>query len=240
MRKINLYCLPFAGGNKYSYRKYEQAGLPDANIISLDYPGHGDRLREPLMNSIEDIATDLHRILKNQIKGTEYVIYGHSMGGIVGFELIHQIISSGGPAPLHFFITGTVGPSSLSRKEKKWHLLSRDDFFLKLKELDGFPGGGLDDEELLDFIEPIIRADFYAVESYQYKKRLPFDFPLTVITGVEEKMKEEDIRLWQEETLYQIDFKKMEGKHFFIFDNVQDILKIITESLFKSYKTFSI
>lgn len=240
MRKINLYCLPFAGGNRYSYRKYEQAGLPHVNIIPLDYPGHGDRLREPLMNNIRDIATDLYRTLKSQVIDTEYAIYGHSMGATVGFELIRQIISNGGPAPLHFFITGTTGPSSLSRKEKKWYLLPREDFFLKLKELDGFPGGFLDNEELLDFIEPIIRADFYAVESYEYEKGPRFDFPLTVITGTGEKMKDDDISLWQEETLYQVDFKKMEGKHFFIFDNVQEILKTITENLFKSYKTFSV
>lgn len=231
MKHVNIFCLPFAGGNKYSYRplRWQEYGL---NMIGLDYPGRGGRIADPLMDDLGMIANDLCRILGSQDLGDDYLLYGHSMGGIVGFELIHRLAEAGIKPPVHFVVTGTTAPSCTRRSERNWHHLPKPAFIRKLRELNGFPDEVLADPDMFDFIEPIIRADFKALECYQYEKRLPLSVPITIITGTDEDIGGEEITAWQKETTQRVDFLKMNGNHFFIFDTERNnIPKLLSERL---------
>ena len=100
-----------------------------------------------------------------------------------------------------------------------------------MKDLGGMPDAILENEDLLSYFEPILRADFQACETYTYERSEPFNIPMTVITGTEEDMTLEDIELWQNESSQKVDFIRMPGKHFFILEHAEEILKIITEKL---------
>lgn len=233
MKKINVFCFPFAGGNKYSYRIFQQHALSHLNIVPLEYAGRGSRSIAPLMCDIHEMAFDTYHQIREMIVDEDYVIYGHSMGAIVAFECLHLAIKDKQRLPLHFFASGAVGPSSSSRQTRNWYQLPRDKFIAKLKELEGCPEEIFSHPELLDFIEPIIRSDFRAMETYQYVKRPRLELPVTVITGTDEKMPEEELYLWRDETSHEVDFRKMNGKHFFIFDDPKNnILRFITHKLF--------
>ena len=231
MKTINLFCLPFAGGNKYSYREYERRAPAFLKIIPLEYPGRGDRTNEPFMDDMDMITADLYRKTKVKFDENKYAIYGHSMGAIVAFLLTRQLIGNGHPPPVHLFVTGTTGPSALSRIGNRWHILPKADFINKIKELDGLPKEALENQEILDYFEPILRSDFRTNENYVYKEEKPLNLPLTVITGTEEDMKMEDIQLWQKETTMNVKFMQMHGKHFFISKWPDEIVKIISSEL---------
>jgi len=136
------------------------------------------------------------------------------------------------PMPSNLFITGTTGPSSVSRTEKKRHLLNQDDFIAEIRDLGGMPDEILNSEELLYFFEPILRSDFKISENYIYKETAPLRIPITVITGTEEDMEIEDIQLWQKETTNVVDFKRMPGRHFFILQHAFKIMEIISRKLY--------
>jgi surfactin synthase thioesterase subunit len=232
MEKISCFCLPFAGGNRYSYRNYEEVAPSFLRIIPLELPGRGARMKEPLLSDIDSLVHDLYRQIEGFVGSGKYVIYGHSMGGLLACLLARYIRSKNHPLPLHIFITGTPGPSAPSRREKKRHLLNRDDLVAELKELDGMPDGFWEDKELVKFLEPVFRADLKAVENYIYEEAEPLNIPLTVITGTEEHLIKEEIGLWQKETDHPVEFTEMPGGHFFIFKNSYNILRIISDKLF--------
>jgi surfactin synthase thioesterase subunit len=227
---INVICLPYAGGNKYSYRAYAEAAPAFLKFITLEYPGRGSRVKEALSINIEYLLDDLY----NQCipyMGTDYVFYGHSMGGLLSYLLTRKIIDKNDKAPKHLFITGTVGPSAARRLEKKRSLLGKEEFLQEIKNFGGMPDEILQNDELLDFFEPILRADFTVSESYRHKPVSPFDIPLTVITGSEEDMEIEEIRTWQQEAKNPVDFKVLSGGHFFINQHVESIVYIIARKL---------
>ncbi len=85
---------------------------------------------------------------------------------------------------------------------------------------------------MLYYFEPILRSDFKLSEDFKYVEKIPFNIPVTVITGTEEDMEMEDIRLWQKETTCTVDFKRMPGKHFFIFQHAFKIMEIISKKLY--------
>lgn len=233
MRTIDLYCLPFAGGSKYSYVNAMAGAPPYLKVIPLEYPGRGARIHETPLTDMDAIIDDLYQIMRGQVDQRPYAIYGHSMGGITAFLLAQKLIAAGHRTPLHLFITGTTGPTAATWGEQKRHLMEKGAFLEEMRVLDGMPEEVLADTELFDFFEPILRADFRVTETFRYKPTgLPLNLPFTVITGTEEKMTDNDIRLWQEETVATVDFRKLPGKHFFIFKHPEKILSAITEKLY--------
>ena len=231
-KTTNLFCLPFAGGNKYSYREFVEKAPSFLNLISLDYPGRGARIKEPLPSDINEVVEDLYKQVSKMIDHQDYAIYGHSLGGLMAYLLTAKLLDNNLRPPSHIFITGTTGPSALSRTEKKRHEMNQTDFIQEIKDLGGMPDEILNNEELLYYFEPILRSDFKISEEYVYEERAPFNIPITVITGTEEDMELEDIQLWQKETSHIVDFKRLPGKHFFIFDHAYRIIEIISRKLY--------
>ncbi|MBC9909496.1 thioesterase II family protein [Chitinophaga varians] len=240
MEKINLFCLPFAGGSKYSYRLYEEHLPSFLNLIPLEYPGRGTRMSEPLKEDIRQLVHDLYLQVEHKLDRAPYAIYGHSMGGLLCYLLARKIREEGRMPPVHLFITGTSGPAALSRTEKKRHLLDKKSFIEEIRNLNGSPDEILQNDELLDFIEPILRADFKVSENYAHTRQEPLDIPVTVITGTREDMKPEDIRLWQQEARNPVDFRRMPGHHFFIFKYPYEIVSIIAKKLLVHHKSYQL
>ncbi|MBE7172518.1 MAG: thioesterase [Williamsia sp.] len=231
-KPLNLFCLPFAGGNSYSYRQYAEKASSYLNVFPVDYPGHGTRMHEPLIEDIRVLVHDMYLQISPKIGRTDYAIYGHSLGGLVGYLVTRELLKNNHKAPLHLFITGTSGPAALSRTDKKRHLLPRDEFLAEIKRYGGMPDEILDNDEWMDFFEPILRADFKVSENYIYGNDPPLKIPITVITGSEEDIETADISIWQKETNCTIDFKQLPGNHFFIFDYPHTIIEIIYKKLF--------
>jgi surfactin synthase thioesterase subunit len=231
MKKINIICLPFAGGNKYSYRAYSGAYNSSLNFVTLEYPGRGARIKEALIVNIEDLVDDLYSQCFALVSEGNYALYGHSMGGLISYLLTKKILANKMSAPKHLFITGTVGPSAPVRLEKRRSLLGKKEFLQEIKDFGGMPDEILKNEELLDFFEPILRADFTVSESYRHIVTPPLNVPITVITGNEENMAIDDINTWDTESTEPVDFGVLSGGHFFIYEHVERIINIINRKL---------
>jgi surfactin synthase thioesterase subunit len=229
--KITLYCLPFAGGNALSYRDFQSHVSKEIQIMPLDLPGHGKRIKEPLLTEIETIVSDLFAQIKTDIKHQPYAIYGHSMGSLTGYLLSKHILSSGYPTPRHLFFSGKNGPSKKSDKPDK-HRLAKKDFLDNINELGGMPREILEHAELMDFFEPILRADFKAIETYFYQATSPMNIPITLLQGLtDQEVSESGLQAWQEETLQPISLKKFKGGHFFIFDHLPEMGQLFSHIL---------
>ncbi|AXY73679.1 thioesterase [Paraflavitalea soli] len=229
---FNLLCLPFAGGNKFSYRKYEEKAPANLRIIPLEYPGRGSRGREPLLPELNLLVEDIYHQASPYIAQGGYAIYGHSLGALVAMQLARKIISHHQPPPLHLFVSGAAGPSSLCFRQKQRHRLERNTFIAEITRFDGSPQEILQNEEFIDYIEPVLRADFRAVETYQHEETAPLMLPVTVINGTEDtEIERLDISLWQKETNYPVEFVSMPGNHFFIFDAPAQITRLMANKL---------
>jgi surfactin synthase thioesterase subunit len=239
MLPINLITLPFAGGNKYSYRQYGPECPAYLKMMPFEYPGRGARMREPLLRSMTAITDDLYAQVRSIVDRQRYAIYGHSMGGLAAYLLTHKLLHNHHAPPLALFISGSTAPSARQGEEnRKRHLMEKKEFIQEIRDLNGMPDEILANTEMMEYFEPILRADFTATETYVHPDYPPLDLPLTVLNGTEEDMEEEDIRLWQKETLQKADFRKMTGNHFFIYHHIPEIMSIISGQLSKHVKTY--
>lgn len=229
MSKTNLFCLPFAGGSKYSYNEYTKVAGHHVNLIPLEVPGRGGRVREQLLTDLNAMVDDIWFQIKDRLQ-ERYAIYGHSMGTMIGYLLVKKILRGSQPPPVELFFSGCGAPS-IVRDRTPRHDLPRQQFIEKLMEYGGSPDEVLTNESLLSFYEPILRADFKALENYKYQPSAPFNIPITVMIGLEEKTTYEEAEEWKKETLSDVNIHQFPGRHFFIFNYPREIMQIVSEKL---------
>ncbi|HMK64607.1 MAG TPA: alpha/beta fold hydrolase, partial [Thermodesulfobacteriota bacterium] len=74
-----------AGGNSQSFLPQIRRLDPQANILALDLPGHGNTAG-PGLTSISNYAEWAFEILKGS-SVQNFLLMGHSMGGAIGLEM---------------------------------------------------------------------------------------------------------------------------------------------------------
>jgi surfactin synthase thioesterase subunit len=230
--RMNLFCLPFAGGSSYHYREFQKFTASFIHIIPIELPGRGRRFSEPLLTDIHEMVEDVLIQIRPELD-KPYAIYGHSLGAKLGYLLTKRIINGNLPEPLHLFLSGCEGPS-IEPKERNRHLLPRKEFMEMLNRFEGTPVEVLENRELMDFFEPVIRADFQAVDTYVYNQSKPFDIPVTVMIGKNERFTPEGVMKWQDITTRKISVKEFPGGHFFLFNHLPKLGKIFSECCFHS------
>lgn len=228
-RFIRLYCLPFAGGNILSYRKLLSYLAPHVVFTPLELPGRGKRLKEALLTNIDDMIDDFLQQIVPDI-ADPYAIYGHSMGALSGYILACAIQQQQHPLPLHLFVSGRQSPVAANQSQPI-HALPDAAFLQKLKEYGGIPDAIAREPEMLAFFLPIFRADFHAIEEYRLIDAPQLSVPLTVLFGTDENFSRNDVLNWQGLTAAPTVFQEFPGNHFFIFDHLEAIGNLISDTL---------
>lgn len=213
---IKKICFPFSGGNRYSFNRFARKA-PDFTFI--EYPGRGLRTNEELISDLNQLIDDLLPKITDEISScNEYIIYGHSMGALVGYLICQKIEEFGFTKPLKLVISGENHPQ-IKRREKIAHL-PNNQFWEEVVEMGGVPTELLNFTELIEHYTPILKADFTAIENYHYVKNKKLTIPIDVFYGSEEKITEEEIKEWKNATTGVVNITQLEGNHFFIFKHV--------------------
>lgn len=232
--KINLIALPYAGGSANYFQALrmaiaEQDLQSKINFIEVTLPGRARRYNEPLLTNLDDIVEDIWKQTQQYLYNS-YAIFGHSMGSLLGYLLAQKARKFGLMPPKHLFLSGREGPSVPPTPEKDY-LLPTKEFKALLKGYGGINSEILENNDLFVFFEPILRADFQAVETWKYRFFPKLNVPATVFTATEEDHTLEEAMAWQKEFIDAIRLKVFDGKHFFINDNAQSIAEIIMDQI---------
>ena len=230
---MQLFTFPYAGGSFYAFRELE-AQLPSTiKCNHLELPGRGKKIVEELLHSAEDVVEHyFQEITKIGLAGGNYAFYGHSMGGLMQFLLVHKLKEKGLPLPKHIFVSGRYGPQHDDKEPNRYNL-PPEAFKAKVFELGGMPQAILENEELLEFFLPILRADFQAIETWSCTEHAQLDIPITVFHGNEERFSVEASKEWQAETTLPINVHTFPGDHFFILQHWSAIAQTIEQDLTK-------
>ncbi len=224
---MKILCLPFAGAGYYSYRPVFANDRYFEPVFCL-LPGRERRFGEAPVTSLYEAADDLYRQLRDSLSG-EYVIWGHSMGAELARLLLEKIRGEQAPLPLHLFISGREAPSVDKRNQH--YLLPKHQFREELKRLGGVPAEIMDNEEFMDFFEPILRNDFKLIETFYEPELKLLSVPLSVMIGSSDDVSREEALSWQKITSGPFDLKIFPGNHFFIFEHTDEFLAYLRQRI---------
>lgn len=233
---INCFCFPYAGGSARVYKAWNK--LEHIRIIPVELPGRGERFNEPLPRSMRQLVEDLGVRLTPQLQHEPYVLFGHSMGSLIAYELAQWLYQRDLPRPLHLFASGRRAPqlprAALTRRSQPVCMLSDAQLIDELRALNGTPAAVLANQELLELFLPIIRADFSLDDNYIYQHSVPLECPITALGGAQDsaEVSYQALTAWCEQTCAKFDLQIYEGDHFYLFGSAQPaVLSLLQRTL---------
>lgn len=233
IQKTILICIPYAGASATSiYQKWNYFINDSIEVVPLELSGHGIKMDEPLLYTMDEIVEYLFENLKKIYLHSKfsYAFFGHSMGTIVIYELMKRIYKFNLIPPIHIFVSGRYTPNHSEIK----HIsnLNDDDFRKEIISYGGIPTEILEDTSILDFFIPSIKADYTSIESYIFVPSVIWNVDISVFSGKEDDdIKYYDYSEWKNFTRGKTDFYEFNGDHFFINSEYKQIIKIIEKTL---------
>ena len=134
--------------------------------------------------------------------------------------------------PLHLFVSGRPAPG-VRDDEEPIHQLPRDEFIEAIRGYSGTPEEVLQNRELMELVEPLLRADFAVSETYRpVPEREPLEVPVTALGGVgDEDVSEEELDAWRNETRGPFRKQMFDGGHFFLTERSAEVLALVRREL---------
>jgi medium-chain acyl-[acyl-carrier-protein] hydrolase len=220
----------YAGGSASVFRPWAELLRPDVQVHAMQLPGREGRSKEPFAPSLTEIVEGVAREIDAN-DGLPTVFYGHSIGGLVAFEVAHALRTKGVDGPDHLLVTGRRAPH-LPPPQLVLHRLPDDAFIEALACYDGTPEAVINDPELMRFFLPRLRADFAISENYAYLPRGLLSCPITAFAGDSDMEADlESVFQWRYQTSASFRFRRMRGGHFFINSERQAVVDAIGQIL---------
>lgn len=228
--KLRLFCFPYAGGGASTFSSWSESLTSNVEICPIELPGHGCRITEHPFNLLEPLTKELASGLLPYLN-KPFAFFGHSMGGLVSFELVHLLRRVYNLSPVHLFISGRHAPQ-IPESKPPIHHLPKPEFINELRSLNGTPEPVLEDAELMELFLPILRADFAAIETYVYTSKPRLNSPITVMGGLQDyEVSCEDLEAWREQTNANFSMQMFQGDHFYIHSNQPLLLQFLDREL---------
>jgi surfactin synthase thioesterase subunit len=139
---------------------------------------------------------------------------------------VANLLDDSNRLPVCVIVSGNPGPGVGA--EKKRHLLAPGDFIEEIRRIGGVPEELLENKELFDFFEPVLRADFEIAETVGLTGERPIKAPLFAMMGDKEE-KVDQIANWTNYARNGFRYEILEGDHFFIHKHPERIAMIIRE-----------
>ncbi|MDB9511355.1 alpha/beta fold hydrolase [Kamptonema animale CS-326] len=227
--KIRLFCFPYAGGGASTYRSWESQLPPEIEVCPIQLPGRENRISEAPFTQFTELVEVLADVLKPMLD-RPFAFYGHSIGGLLAFEVAKSLRDRFGLLPIHLFIGATIAPQ-LPNPFPALDLTSPLNLTRFLRSL-GTSSKVLQNTELMEALLPTLKADFLALESYTYKDNAPLDCPISAFAGSKDRfVSQEDMAAWNLQTLSRFHLEAVAGSHLFLESDREQVLQTICREL---------
>jgi medium-chain acyl-[acyl-carrier-protein] hydrolase len=203
------------------------AALPsDVELWAAQLPGRGPRFREKLADGVDELLEGLFPAVGAMVD-LPYVLFGHSMGAMLAFELARRARREQATAPRYLFVSGRVAPGR--PRAKAMHALPDDQFVEELRRLGGMPEELLRDPKVLELFSPMLRADMRIAETWCYPSEPPLSVAIAAFGGLADAgVRHADLEAWRDQTTGSFSTHLFPGGHFFLQSARAALIAVLT------------
>ena len=227
--KVRLFCFPYAGGAASVFAGWQDLLSADIEVCAIQLPARQERLGEPALQSVAEIAAGLVPALL-PLLDRPFAAFGHCLGAIVMFEALRELgvqherhalvaFAAGAPPPDRYFAPSVTRGSAAE--------------FRDVLQFIGFARREvLEDEDAeRDLLAPV-RADFDVAARYRYTDGAPLAAPLVTFAGREDPFAPPDIvRDWRAQTMSRASHVTFPGGHYFIVPEREALVRVLEQEV---------
>ncbi|MFJ4656780.1 thioesterase II family protein [Nocardia sp. NPDC088792] len=229
---VRLVCLPHAGGSASFFQPVARALTRTVDVLAVQYPGRQDRYAEPCIIDLRELAGHVFEAIKAWTD-IPLALFGHSMGATVAFEVALRLEQELGVTPTVLFASGRRAPSQ--HRDEPVHLHDDNSLIAELLSLNGTDPNVLRDDEIRRMVLPAVRADYQAVETYRYEPGPKLKCRVVALVGDRDpRVSVADAKAWDEHTTGSFELRTFSGGHFYLVDELQDVLAVLATELTKT------
>jgi medium-chain acyl-[acyl-carrier-protein] hydrolase len=207
-----LFCLAHSGAGASVFRDWA-AALPRAEVCAVQYPGRETRFGEAPARRMAELVEPLFQQAVRHLLDRPYLVFGHSLGAVVAFELVRRIVRAGLARPAALILSGH-GPR---QRRQPLHLLPDEALRGRLCALGGTPREVLDSGELMALYLPVLRADLEVLETHRVVPIASLGCPIVGLAGTDDDLAPAaEVAAWRLITGDPFSLVEIAGDHFFI------------------------
>ncbi|MFG2641329.1 thioesterase II family protein [Streptomyces sp. NPDC048370] len=213
-----LVCFPHAGGAASYYFDLSAALDPDIEMLVVQYPGRENRLFEEPAATVAELADGVFEALSPRLPRRP-AFFGHSMGGVIAFEVARRLERAGALAPHALVPSASSAPSVRTERmpASPAEEESDDAVLARVMGLGGTRENVGQDPELMRLVLPAIRADLRALEAYRAAEGAVVGCPVTVfVADADPDVPPAEADAWAAHTTAEAEVHLFEGDHFYL------------------------
>lgn len=207
-------CFAHAGGGPTAFAGWAGELPPDIDVVAVRLPGRDNRLKEPPLRQWPALLDAVSDALSSQLNAP-MVLFGHSLGGMIAYELTSRLAASGS-APCQLIVAGCRAPHLPSYLPVTYDRPEAE-FVAALKRIGATPDELLADPRLLRLLTPMLRADLELADTWPVAPPEDVTVPLIVMAGDDDPVAPpEAVAQWS--TYARAGFRShyLPGGHFFV------------------------
>lgn len=226
-KKLQLFILPFAGGNSTSFNKLEPLLDGRIEMHTIEYAGRVTRGHEHFIEKYDDFIADATNEINRLRTCQPFAIMGYSLGSTTAYDILRQGLIIGGK-PVHAFLCAR-GSIFNRTSSQKYADLSDKEFTDMIISLGGIDERILQNKRFLSIYMKPVKADYLLWKQFVYHEGIiPCD--TSVLYSPKDKLSE-GAHDWGKLVEGKTDYFELGENHFFILNHWQDVADIINSHL---------
>jgi surfactin synthase thioesterase subunit len=201
---------------------------PDTAVFAVQYPGRQDRLGEPLITDLRELANRIYPELA--VGAPRLALFGHSMGATVAFETARRL-EKDGQQVIRLFVSGRIAPDATY--DGAIHHAPDEEVIAELERLANDPASVAmlrSEPSLAELVLPAVRADYQAVETYRFEPGPALRCDISALLGdADPTVTAEQAGEWARHTDGTFDLATFPGRHFYLDEKVSAVAEFVNE-----------
>ncbi|ORW04300.1 thioesterase [Mycobacterium lacus] len=197
--------------------------------IAVRYPGQREGSGLPPLTSIPALADEIFAMMKPSTRpNAPAAFFGHSMGGMLAFEVALRFQSAGHPI-IALFLSSCAAPGHARWKQFQGY--SDREMLDLVAQMPGMNPDVLADEEFVVGMLPTLRAA-RAIAGYTSPPGTTVSCPIYTFLGDKDWIvTPADMAPWRERTTNEFADRVFPGDHFYLNNNLPELVKDIEDRI---------
>ncbi|MBB2992918.1 surfactin synthase thioesterase subunit [Mycolicibacterium iranicum] len=223
-----LFIFPHAGGTPQYYVPFAKTFTTDIKRTAVQYPRQGGKQDFGSFTSLPAVADEICTMVSpDKDHGGPVVFFGHSMGGLLAFEVARRFEAAGRPIAA-LFVSAVAAPGLVGYDD----IPDTDEGLLAaVSTITGADPEFMKNPEFAAAILPTLRG-LKAIANYSCPPEVTLSCPIHAYYGDDDEIATQDRVLpWAQRTTAGFTVRDFKGHHFYLNDHLGELVPDLEEKV---------